>query len=100
MNIKTVCKLSLKKEEGFLSYTDYEVYPLAAIFAESDEAALLSYISKMTSPHIKIQECNIMEVTLLDAETLRFYRVKGRNTTFEHNVIEDYLVIDVPFIDV
>lgn len=98
MTIKTVCKLYLKSEEGFCSYTNYEIYPLASMFASSDDEAMLSYIEKMTSPHIEVQECNIMEISLEYGETLRFYRVKGRNTTLERNVVGDYLVIDVPFI--
>lgn len=98
MNIKTVCKLYLKREEGFGSYTNYEIYPLASMFASSNDDAMLSYIEKMTSPHIEVQECEIMEVSLEAGHTLRFYRVKGRNTTFERNVVGDYLVIDVPFI--
>ena len=98
MNIKTVCKLYLKSEEGFCSYTNYEIYPLASMFANSNDDAMLSYIEKMTSPHIEVQECNIMEITLEYGETLHFYRVKGRNTTLERDVVGDYLVIDVPFI--
>lgn len=98
MNIKTVCKLYLKKEEGFCSYTNYEIYPLASIFANSDDDAMLSYIEKMTSPHIEVQKCEIMEISLEAGNTLRFYRVKGRNTTLERDIIADYLVIDVPFI--
>lgn len=98
MNIKTVCKLSLKREEGFCSYTDYEIYPLASMFADSDDDALVSYINKMKSPHIEIQECTIIETLLAQGDTLRFYRIKGRNTTLEHDVVADYLVIDVPFI--
>lgn len=98
MNIKTVCKLSLKREEGFLSYTDYEVYPSAAIFADSDNDAIASYITKTTNIHIEIQECEIIEITLAHGDILRFYRVKGRNTTYEHDIVEDYVVIDVPFI--
>ena len=99
MTIKTVCKLYLKSEEGFCSYTDYEIYPLASMFANSDDDAIVSYIEKMTSPHIEIQKCEIMEVSLESGHTLRFYRVKGRNTTLERDVVGDYLVIDVPFID-
>ena len=99
MNIKTVCKLYLKSEEGFGSYTDYEIYPLASMFANSYDDAIVSYIEKMTSPHIEVQKCEIMEVSLEAGHTLRFYRVKGRNTTLERNVVEDYLVLDVPFID-
>lgn len=98
MTIKTVCKLYLKSEEGFCSYTDYEIYPLASMFASSNDDAMLSYIEKMTSPHIEVQECRIMEVSLKDGSILRFYRVKGRNITFKHDVVADYLVIDVPFI--
>lgn len=98
MNIKTICKLYLKNEEGFCSYTNYEIYPLASMFASSDDDAIVSYIEKMTSPHIEVQECKIMEVSLEYGETLRFYRVKGRNTTLERNIVGDYLVIDVPFI--
>lgn len=69
------------------------------MFADSNDDALASYITKMTSVHIEIQECSIMETSLAHGDILRFYRVKGRNTTFNHDVIEDYLVIDVPFID-
>ena len=98
MNIKTICKLYLKREEGFGSYTDYEIYPLASMFASSDDDAIVSYIEKMTSPHIEVQKCEIMEISLEAGNTLRFYRVKGRNTTLERDVVGDYLVIDVPFI--
>lgn len=98
MDIKTVCKLSLKIEKEFQSYTDYEIYPLAAVFADSNADALVSYITKMTSEHIEIQECEIMEVTLAHGDILRFYRVKGRNTKLGHNIVADYIVIDVPFI--
>ena len=99
MNIKTVCKLYLKREEEFGSYIDYEIYPLASMFASSDDNAMKSYIEKMTSPHIEIQKCEIMETSLVYGNTLRFYRVKGRNTTLERDVVGDYLVIDVPFIN-
>lgn len=99
MTIKTVCKLTLKKEEGYLLHTDYEVYPLASVFANSDDDAIVSYITKMTSPHIEVKGCEIMEVKLLSDETLRFYRVEGRNTTRDCDVSQDYLVVDVPFID-
>ena len=98
MNIKTICKLYLKREEGFGSYTNYEIYPLASMFANSDDDAIVSYIKKMTNPHIEVQECGIMKVSLEAGNTLRFYRVKGRNTTLERDVVVDYLVIDVPFI--
>lgn len=98
MNIKTVCTLSLKREEGYISYTGYEIYPLASIFADSDDDALISYIIKMTSTDIEIQECAIIEVTLECGKTLRFYRVKEINTALNRVGIKDYLVIDVPFI--
>ena len=98
MTIKTVCKLTFKKEEGYFSYTDYEVYPLASIFTTSDDDAIASYITKMTSSHIEVKECKIMEIKLLFDETLRFYRVEGRNTTRDCDVTQDYLVVDVPFI--
>ena len=99
MTIKTVCKLTLKKEEGYSLYTDYEVYPLASIFAKSDDDAMVSYITKMTSPHIEIKGCKIMEVHLLFDETLRFYRVEGYNTTRNCDMVQDYLIVDVPYIE-
>ena len=98
MTIKTVCKLHLKREKGGCSYTSYRIYPLASMFAGSDDDAMLSYIKKITSPHMEIQECNIMEVSLEYGETLRFYRVKRRNIALECDVVGNYLVIDVPFI--
>ena len=98
MNIKTVCKLHLKREKGGCSYTSYRIYPLASMFVGSDDDAMLSYIKEITSPHMEIQECNIMEVSLEYGETLRFYRVKRRNTALECDVVGDYLVIDVPLI--
>ena len=98
MTIKTVCKLYLKREEGFGSYTDYEIYPLASMFANSDDDAIVSYIEKMINIHVEIQKCEIMEVSLVYGNTLRFYRVKGRNTTLERDIVGDYLVIDVLFI--
>ena len=99
MNIKTICKLTLNRDEELCEYTDYEVYPLASIFAKSDDDAIVSYITKMTSPHIEVKGCKIMEVKLLFDETLRFYRVEGRNTTRDCDVTQDYLVVDVPFIE-
>lgn len=99
MTIKTVCKLTLKKEEGYFLHTDYEVYPLASMFAKSDDDAIVSYITKMTSSHIEIQGCKIMEVHLLFDETLRFYRVEGKNTIRNCDMVQDYLVVDVPFIE-
>lgn len=99
MNIKTVCSLSLKREEGFDSYTGYEIYPLASMFTDSDDTALISYINEVTSKHIEIQECAIMEVVLIYGETLRFYRLKGRSKMFNKDIVNDYLVINVPFID-
>ena len=98
MTIKTVCALTLKQDAISGSYTDYEIYPLASMFADSDDDTLISYIIKMTSIHIEIQECAIMEVTLECGKTLRFYRVKEINTTLNRVGIKDYLVIDVPFI--
>lgn len=98
MTIKTVCSLSLKREEGFDSYTGYEVYPLASIFADSDDNALISYLLNMISTDIEIQECPIMEVTFECGETLRFYRAKEINTKLNRVGIKDYIVIDVPFI--
>ena len=98
MTIKTVCKLSLKREEEYISYTNYEIYPLASMFANSDDDALISYIKEILNKYIEIQECAIMEASLEYGDTLRFYRVKGRNITFNHDVVEDYIVINVPFI--
>ena len=99
MNIKTVCKLYLKREEGFGSYTDYEIYPLASMFADSDNDALASYITKIPSKYMEIQKCAIMEASLTNGGTLRFYRLKGRNTIVNKDVVSDYFVINVPFID-
>ena len=99
MNIKTVCSLSLKREEGFDSYTGYEIYPLASMFADSDDDALASYITEIPSKYMEIQKCAIMEASLTNGGTLRFYRVKGRNTIVNKDVVSDYFVINVPFID-
>ena len=98
MTIKTICKLTLKREKGFNSYTDYKIYPLASVFASSNNEAIISYIKDITDLHIEVQECAIMEVSLEYGGTLRFYRVKRKNTTLECDFVGDYLVIDVPFI--
>ena len=98
MTIKTVCALTLKQDTISGSYTDYEIYPLASMFTDSDDDALISYIIKMTSIHIEIQECAIMEVTLECGKTLRFYKQKKKSTIVNKDIVNDYLVIDVPFI--
>ena len=40
-----------------------------------------------------------MEVTLEYGETLHFYRLKGKSTIINKDIVNDYLVIDIPFID-
>lgn len=99
MTIKTVCALTLKQNEIFGLYTGYEIYPLASMFADSDDDALISYVNEVTSKYIDIQECGIMEVTLECGETLHFYRLKGKSTIINKDIVNDYLVINVPFID-
>ena len=99
MTIKTVCALTLKKEEGFDLYTDYEIYPLASMFTDSDKDALASYITKILSKYMEIQKCAIMEASLTNGGTLRFYRLEGRNTIVNKDVVSDYFVINVPVID-
>ena len=98
MTIKTVCKLTLKRDERFNSYIDYEVYPLASLFANSRNEAMESYIKEMIRPSIKVQECAIVGTTFANNDTLEFYRVRmidrATNRTFE----QDYLVLDVSFI--
>ena len=98
MTIKTICQLTFKKEEISDLYIDYEVYPLASIFADSDDEALASYITKIISPHIEIQECYVMEVILTCGVQLTCYRAKGKNATSNHDIVGDYLVIDTQFI--
>lgn len=98
MTIKTVCALTFKKDDISDSYIDYEIEPLASIFADSDDEAIISYINKVISLHIKEIECYIMEVTLECGDTVRYYRVKGKNITFKGDVISEYIVIDVQFI--
>ena len=99
MTIKTVCALTLKQDAISGSYTDYEIYPLASMFADSDNDALASYVNEVTSKYIDTQECAIMEVSLTNGGTLRFYRLKGRNTIVNKDIVSDYFVMNVLFID-
>lgn len=97
MTIKTVCALTLKQDAIFGSYVDYEVYPLASTFTDSDDEAIASYL-RTTDLYITIQECIVLEITLSHGETLRFYRAKGRDTVSKCDVVRDYLVVDSLFI--
>ena len=98
MTIKTVCTLTLKQDAIFGSYIDYEVYPLASTFVDSDDDAITSYL-RTTDLYISIQECIVLEITLSHGETLRFYRAKGRDVVSKCDIVRDYLVVDVPFIE-
>ena len=98
MTIKTVCALTFKRDTTSGSYIDYEIEPLASIFADSDDEAIISYINKVISSHVEEPECYIMEVTLACGDPVRYYRVQGKNITFKGAVISEYIVIDVPFI--
>ena len=40
MTIKTVCALTFKQDAIFGSYVDYEVYPLASVFKDSNNILL------------------------------------------------------------
>ena len=98
MTIKTVCTLILKQDAIFGSYIEYEVYPLASTFADSDDEAIASYL-RTTDLYISIQECIVLEITLSHSETLRFYRAKGRDVVSKCDIVRDYLVIDSLFIE-
>lgn len=98
MTIKTVCALTLKQDAIFGSYVDYEVYPLASVFKDSDDEAIASYL-KTTDIYINIQECIVLEITLSHGETLRFYRAKGRDVVSKCDVVRDYLVVDSLFME-
>ena len=98
MTIKTVCALTLKQDAIFGSYVDYEVYPLASAFKDSDDEAIASYL-RTTDLYINIQECIVLEITLSHGETLRFYRAKGRDVVSKCDVVRDYLVVDSLFIE-
>ena len=98
MTIKTVCALTLKQDAIFGSYIDYEVYPLASVFKDSDDEAIASYL-RTTDLYINIQECIVLEITLSHGETLRFYRAKGRDAVSKCDVVRDYLVVDSLFIE-
>lgn len=98
MTIKTVCALTLKQDAIFGSYVDYEVYPLASVFKDSDDEAITSYL-RTTNLYINIQECIVLEITLSHGETLRFYRAKGRDVVSKCDVVRDYLVVDSLFIE-
>lgn len=98
MTIKTVCALTLKQDAIFGLYVDYEVYPLASVFKDSDDEAIASYL-KTTDLYINIQECIVLEITLSHGETLRFYRAKGRDVVSKCDVVRDYLVVDSLFME-
>ena len=98
MTIKTVCALTFKQDAIFGSYVDYEVYPLASVFKDSDDEAIASYL-RTTDLYINIQECIVLEITLSHGETLRFYRAKGRDVVSKCDVVRDYLVVDSLFIE-
>ena len=98
MTIKIVCALTLKQDVIFGSYVDYEVYPLASVFKDSDDEAIASYL-RTTDLYINIQECIVLEITLSYGETLRFYRAKGRDVVSKCDVVRDYLVVDNLFIE-
>lgn len=98
MTIKTVCALTLKQDAIFGSYVDYEVYPLASVFKDSDDEAIASYL-RTTDIYINIQECIVLEITLSHGETLRFYRAKGRDVVSKCDVVRDYLVVDSLFME-
>ena len=98
MTIKTVCTLTLKQDAIFGSYIDYEVYPLASVFKDSDDEAIASYL-RTTDLYINIQECIVLEITLSHGETLRFYRAKGRDVVSKCDIVRDYLVVDSLFIE-
>lgn len=98
MTIKTVCKLTLKKDERSNSYIDYEVYPLASLFADSENKAMASYINKIISSSIKVQECDILGITFDNCDTLEFYRVRMQDTVTNRTFEQDYLVLNVSFI--
>ena len=99
MTIKTGCALTFKRDTTSGSYRDYEIEPLASIFADSNDEAIISYINKVISLHIEEIECYIMEVTLACGDIVRYYRVQGKNITLKGDVTSDYIVIDVPFIN-
>ena len=69
------------------------------MFADSDDDALASYITNVQSKYMEIQKCAIMEASLVHGDTLRFYRLKGRSTIINKDIVNDYLVINIPFID-
>lgn len=98
MTIKTVCALTLKQDAIFGSYIDYEVYPLASVFKDSDDEAIASYL-RTTDIYINIQECIVLEITLSHGETLRFYRAKGRDVVSKCDIVRDYLVVDSLFME-
>ena len=98
MTIKTICALTFKIDTISGSYIEYEIEPLASMFADSADEAIISYINKIIRLHVEELECYTMEVTLACGDSVIFYRVKGKNIAFKGNVISDYIVIDVPFI--
>ena len=99
MIIKTICALTLKQDAIFGSYVDYEVYPLASVFANSKREAIVLYINKILNLNIEVQECFLMEITLDNKDTLKFYRVKGQNTISDSAFEQDYIVLDTSFIE-
>ena len=99
MTIKTVCALTLKQDATFGSYIDYEVYPLASVFANSKREAIVLYINKILNKYLEVQECFLMEITLDNKDTLKFYKVKGQNIMSNTAFEQDYLILDTTFIE-
>ena len=99
MTIKTVCALTLKQDAISGSYLDYEVYPLASMFANSKREAMVLYINKILNNYLEVQECFLMEITLTNNDILKFYKVKGQNIMSDSAFEQDYLVLDTTFIE-
>ena len=99
MTIKTVCALTLKQDAISDSYVDYEVYPLASVFANSKREAIVLYINKILNVYLEVQECFLMEITLDNKDTLKFYKIKGQNIMSNTVFEQDYLVLDTTFIE-
>lgn len=99
MTIKTVCALTLKQDAISSSYIDYEAYPLASVFANSKREAIVLYINKILNKYLEVQECFLMEITLDNKDTLKFYKVKGQNIMSNTVFEQDYLILDTTFIE-
>lgn len=73
-------------------YEDYQVYPIATTFADTNKDAIISYLQKLPIT-VEVTNINIMEVTI-NGNKLNFYRVGAKNIMVNTTWSVDYIIID------